>query len=39
VFIEVQVGYGLEDFGGSVDELLGFFPEQDPDLYASDAST
>jgi FkbM family methyltransferase len=35
VFVEVHVGYGLEDFGGSVDELLGFFPEQDYDLYAS----
>ena len=35
VFIEVHVGYGLEDFGGSVEELLGFFPEQDYDLYGS----
>jgi hypothetical protein len=35
VFVEVHVGYGLEDFGGSVDELLGFFPEQDDDRYAS----
>jgi FkbM family methyltransferase len=36
VFTEVHVGYGLEEFGGSVDELLGFFPEQDYDLYGSD---
>jgi FkbM family methyltransferase len=35
VFIEVRVGYGLEEFGGSVDELLGFFPEQDYELYGS----
>jgi FkbM family methyltransferase len=35
VFIEVHVGYGLEDFGGSVDELLGFFPEEDYELYGS----
>jgi FkbM family methyltransferase len=35
VFIEVHVGYGLEDFGGSVEELLGFFPEDDYELYGS----
>jgi FkbM family methyltransferase len=35
VFIEVHVGYGLEEFGGSLDELLGFFPERDYDLYGS----
>jgi FkbM family methyltransferase len=35
VFIEVHVGYGLEEFGGSVDELLSFFPERDYDLYGS----
>ena len=35
VFIEVHVGYGLEEFGGSVEELLGFFPEGDYDLYGS----
>jgi FkbM family methyltransferase len=35
VFVEVHVGYGLEAFGGGVDELLGFFPERDYELYAS----
>jgi FkbM family methyltransferase len=35
VFVEVHVGYGLEDFGGGVDELLEFFPEQDYELYGS----
>jgi FkbM family methyltransferase len=35
VFIEVHVGYGLEDFGGSVEELLGFFLERDYHLYGS----
>ena len=35
VFIEVHVGYGLETFGGSVDELVGFFPERDYELYGS----
>jgi FkbM family methyltransferase len=35
VFTEVHVGYGLEEFGGSVDELLSFFPEQDYELYGS----
>ncbi len=36
VFVEVHVGHGLEDFGGSVEELLAFLPEQDYDLYGSD---
>jgi FkbM family methyltransferase len=35
VFIEVHVGCGLEDFGGSVEELVGFFPERDYELYGS----
>jgi FkbM family methyltransferase len=35
VFVEVHVGFGLEDFGGSVEELVGFFPERDYDLYGS----
>ena len=35
VFIEVHVGYSPEDFGGSVEELLGFLLEQDYDLYGS----
>lgn len=35
VFIEVHVGAGLEDFGGSVDELVDFFPERDYELFAS----
>jgi hypothetical protein len=35
VFIEVHIGAGLEMFGGSVEELVGFFPEQDYDLYGS----
>ena len=34
-FIEVHVGCGLEDFGGSVEELVGFFPERDYELYGS----
>ena len=35
VFIEVHIGVGLEKFGGSLEELVGFFPEQDYDLYGS----
>jgi FkbM family methyltransferase len=35
VFIEVHVGVGLETFGGSVEELLGFFPDSDYELFAS----
>jgi FkbM family methyltransferase len=35
VFIEVHIGVGLEAFGGSVEELVGFFPERDYELFAS----
>jgi FkbM family methyltransferase len=35
VFIEVHVGAGLETFGGSVEELVGFFPDSDYELFAS----
>jgi FkbM family methyltransferase len=35
VFIEVHVGFGLEDFGGSVEELVGFFPDEHYELYGS----
>jgi FkbM family methyltransferase len=35
VFIEVHIGVGLETFGGSVEELLGFFPDSDYELFAS----
>lgn len=31
--IEVHVGHGLETFGGSLDELLGFFPPEQFTLY------
>lgn len=32
-FIEVHVGCGLEDFGGSVESLVRFFPSDRFDLY------
>jgi FkbM family methyltransferase len=35
VFVEVHVGVGLEELGGSVEELVAFFPEADYDLYGS----
>jgi FkbM family methyltransferase len=31
--VEVHVGMGLEDFGGSVCQLLSFFPAEDYDLF------
>lgn len=32
-FVEAHVGWGLEKFGGSVDELLSFFPRDYYDLF------
>jgi hypothetical protein len=32
-FVEVHVGAGLETFGGSVDEVLSFFPHDSYDLF------
>jgi FkbM family methyltransferase len=35
LIIEVHTGHGLESFGGSVEEVVGFFPPEAYDLYMS----
>lgn len=32
-FVEVHVGKGLENFGGTVQEIMSFFPKADYDLF------
>jgi Methyltransferase FkbM domain len=34
-FVEVHVGKGLEKFGGSVDQVVGYFPSGDYELLVS----
>lgn len=34
-FVEVHVGVGLERFGGSVEQVVSFFPEEDYEVFAA----
>jgi len=35
-FVEMHVGHGLEKFGGSIDEVLSFFPTSEYDLFMAE---
>lgn len=39
-FVEIHLGYGLEQFGGSLDDVLSYFPTSEYELFmGSDAVT